>query len=506
MSSLSRVGLPDAYHPETSPALLRMGLALRGLAAGPADRAPRILELGCGISPVLHAAAAAGEYWCVDDDPARVLRAAERARAAGFELQALNRSLAETAADPLLPAFDMIIAHDVWSLAGEDGRRHILAILDRHLATGGIAYLSYAALPGWFAVSGPRDLAALFLREGKGAPLGLMGRLAEIPTGFFSRHPEARELARGMNGASGAPACLLPDWKPFHFAEMARSMEKARLSWGGPARLLDQLDAVNIPPEAVPLLEEQTEPVLRETVRDYLRNRHQRLDVFVKGERRLNQRERTAAVGGLRLALTATLEAVPASFASPLGRCELKADLYNPVLAALADREYAPKTVEELEDHPLLVSMDSASLLEVLTVLAGLGVVHPARDEAAARAARVRCDAFNARMLNGAKAGDSEAWLASPVLGAGLAVSGLEQLFLASLRDGGRGPREWGEDAWAVLSGQGRKLNKDGEELSYEQAEAEMAALAGTFADQRLPFLRALGVTPEEQNVKEERA
>lgn len=501
MTSPSGVRLPDAHHPETSFGLLRMGLALRGLASGRLDGAPRVLLLGGAFSAALYAAAAPGEYWYLDDDPACGLRAGELARAAGATLHVSNRSLAETAEDDGLPEFDLIVAHDVWSMAGQNGRRHILRLLDRRLAAGGVACLSYAALPGWFAASGPRDLAALLARSGKGAPLALMGRLTDIPAGFLHRNPEAGALVRAVREAPGLPACFLPDWKPFHFAEVVEALASVRLDWGGPALLLDGLDAVNIPAEAVPLLEEQDDPVLRESLRDYVLNRNRRCDVFVKGARRLNRRERDAAVGALRLGLTRPVEAVPRSFATPLGSCALQGDVYDPVLAALADGGYAAKSVEELEDHPLLAAMDSVTLLEALTVLAGLGAIHPAR---ATAEARTRCHALNMRLLGEARAGEGTPCLASPVLGAGVAVDGPDQLFLASFagagaaggETGGATPREWAEDAWAVLAGQGRTLTKDGAALSYEQAEDEMTALAERFAAERLPVLRALDVVP----------
>lgn len=504
MASPTGVGLSDVHHPETSPGLLHLGLTLRGLAPGRAAGPPRALLMGGAFSAVLTAAAAPGEYWYVDNDPARILHARELARAARAPLHAVNQSLAAAATDGKLPEFDLIIIHDLWSLAGQDGRGHILRLLDKHLATGGVACLSYAALPGWFAAFGPRDLAALLAAESKGSPPVLMGRLADIPAGFLHRHPEAGDLVRAVREAPGLPACFLPGWKPFHFAEVVETLASVRLDWCGPAALLDGLDAVHIPAEAVPLLEEQNDPVARETLRDYVLNRKQRCDVFAKGLRRLNRRERDAAVGDLRLALTRPLEAVPLSFATSRGNCVLKDEIYGPVLAALADGDRAAKTVEELEDHALLLKMDSAVLVEALTVLAGLGVLHPALPEAETAKARPRCHALNARLLHDARAGEFAPALASPVVGAGVAVDGVDQLFLASLAGveassgeaGGVTPREWAEDAWAVLAGQGRALNKDGEVLSYEQAEDEMAALAENFAAGRLPLLRALGLVP----------
>lgn len=488
----------DLYPTEHSPSLMRACLLLRGLAAGKdTGRPPRILELGCGrgLSLLMYAAALSAECWGVDEEPGHIQHAANLAEKAGLSIRLLSRNLASLAADESLPPFDVIILPDAWSVMGPENRRHLLRLLDARLAAGGVFLLSYAALPGWYAASGARGLCAAFRAEGKAAPLALMGELAEAKQGFFGREPEAAALALATRNLPGAPVCLHPQWQPFHFAEVAVILASARLSWAGHANPLDQMDVINLPADAVPLLEKEDNPLLRETVRDYLLNRNARNDLFVRGALPLSPRERLDATGALRFSLARPLSEVPSSFASPLGNCGLKDELYAPLLDALADREFTPKSVEELEDDARLKEMDSASLLECLTVLLGLGVVHPARSEEEAATARPACAALNAALMHAAKAGEAAPRLASPVLGAGVLVPLTEQLFLASRQGGGESPKEWGEEAWGVLSGLGRRLEKDGAALPYEEAETEMIALAERFAQDRLPLLRALGVT-----------
>ena len=125
----------------------------------------------------------------------------------------------------------------------------------------------------------------------------------------------------------------------------------------------------------------------------------------------------------------------------------------------------------------------------------GLGAIHPARSQNEADTARPACAALNTALLLAAKSGDASPRLASPVLGAGVLVPLTEQLFLAAKQGGGETPKEWGEEAWAILSGLGRRLEKNGAPLSYEAAEAEIITLAAHFNQERLPLLRALGVT-----------
>jgi hypothetical protein len=74
-------------------------------------------------------------------------------------------------------------------------------------------------------------------------------------------------------------------------------------------------------------------------------------------------------------------------------------------------------------------------------------------------------------------------------------VPRFEQLFLTSIDLGATGPADWAGHAWRVLDAQGQKLIT--EERTLETAEenlAELTSQAKTFAEKRLPALRALGV------------
>src|SRR6185436_12341439 len=54
-----------------------------------------------------------------------------------------------TAADFDLPRFDYIVAHGVYSWIDATGREDVRRFIDRHLAPGGLVYVSYNAMPGW---------------------------------------------------------------------------------------------------------------------------------------------------------------------------------------------------------------------------------------------------------------------------------------------------------------------------------------------------------------------
>src|SRR5262249_10870194 len=124
----------------------------------------RYLELGFGqgLSLNIHAAACPGEYWGVDLIPAHVANAADLASASGADLRLFNQSFQDLAARDDLPQFDVVGFHGVWSWISDDDRKAVISVLDRHLAPGGVCYVSYNSVPGWSPVAPLRHLMNLY--------------------------------------------------------------------------------------------------------------------------------------------------------------------------------------------------------------------------------------------------------------------------------------------------------------------------------------------------------
>lgn len=84
---------------------------------------------------------------------------------------------------------------------------------------------------------------------------------------------------------------------------MVRSLDEAKLTYVGSARLLDGIDAFQLYEEGVKFVSLIGHPIMRETVRDYLVNRRFRTDIFVKGARLLPGREHRDAWHALAFVL-----------------------------------------------------------------------------------------------------------------------------------------------------------------------------------------------------------
>jgi len=84
---------------------------------------------------------------------------------------------------------------------------------------------------------------------------------------------------------------------------------------------------------------------------------------------------------------------------------------------------------------------------------------------------------------------------ASPVIGAGVAVGRIEQLFLLALGQNKSTPADLSAHVWHTLSMQGQRILKDGKALeSADENIAHITGLAQTFLDKRLGILKALEI------------
>jgi SAM-dependent methyltransferase len=120
----------------------------------------RVLELGCGDGGNLvpMAVALPGASFAGIDTAAGAI---ERGRGLVEALDLDNIALEQRAIEDLAPergGFDYVIAHGVYSWLAPAARDRLLAVCREALAEGGVAYVSYNALPGWRLRQALRDM------------------------------------------------------------------------------------------------------------------------------------------------------------------------------------------------------------------------------------------------------------------------------------------------------------------------------------------------------------
>jgi SAM-dependent methyltransferase len=493
------------YYPELNPLRARMALAHAGYAA-PELRTACELAYGQGLSINCHAAASQVQWWGTDFNPAQAKFAQDCAAAARVDVRLYDEAFADFCTRHDLPEFDYIGLHGLWSWISVENREVIIDFIRRKLKVGGVLYISYNAMPGW-AVVAPLQHLLLQHSEVMGAPgRGIVSRLdaaLDFAEKLFATNPRftatnkliADRLGRirSLDQNYATHEYLCGAWGPSPFAEMARSLEAAKLSYACSAHYLDHVDAVNVTPEQQALLNDIPDLLFRETVRDFIVNQQFRRDFWIKGARRLSSLEQVEALRRLRLVLVADRSQVSLKVSGAATDATLQEAIYGPILDALADHQ--PKTIAQLAGAVEQHNITFAQLLQAAMVLLGTSALQPAQEAEAARKAKPYTERLNEYMLDVSRGSALVNYLASPLTGGGVVVPRLQQLFLLARRQGRKQPAEWADYCWQVLAAQNQRLVKEGKTLTTsEESVRELEDQAKSFAEQRLPVLKALEI------------
>lgn len=506
---VSEVEYTHGYYRELAPGFTDFALLFAGYAP-PGRSGMRYLELGYGqgLSANIHAAACPGEFWGADFNPTHASNAQSLATVSGANARFSDDSFLDLLERNDLPDFDQIALHGVWSWLSDDNRAAIVEIIRRRLKVGGACYISYNTLPGWAMAMPLRHLMTLHAETAGSEAQGVFARinasiafgesLAEAGARYFVDNPGAKgtlgDIA-GQNRNYLAHEYFNRDWKPMYFSEVHDVLAQAKLSFACSASPIEQMDGFNLtPPQAEILRSLQFSP-LRESVRDYMVNQRFRKDLYTRGARRLSGLEQVERMDAQRMALLVNADDIVLEIQTALGPMSLQRDVYEPVLQALSATNGNVRTIGELGQDKAVAALPPGALVEVLAVLVGAGMAHPAQSDAEIAKAIPRTDALNAHLIERSRISGNVTWLASPVTGGGVPVGQFEQMFLGARSRDAKTPVDWAKAVWKDLEKQNKAVVRNG--LLLEGADAnikELTAQAKTFSDGRLPQLKRLGV------------
>ena len=260
------------------------------------------------------------------------------------------------------------------------------------------------------------------------------------------------------------------DWRVVPFSEVARWLEQGKLSFVASAHLLDHIDAVNLTEAGQKLLAGISHPVLRQSVRDYFVNQQFRRDIFAKGYRRLTLLEQNEAIRQQAFVLVVNADDVPMKVTGSLGEATVQESIYRPIVQALADNGYAPKTVGQVAANPNLSSVPFPQIAQAMLVLTGAGFAHPAQEPS--RQARARCAAMNRYICERTRSSPEVFFLASPVSASGIPLSMFEQLFLLATQQGRKTPKDQAAYVWDVFSAPRSSCYEGGEAFNITRRES----------------------------------
>lgn len=488
------------YFRELSPAFLSLALLNQRIAFD-ANRSLRYLELGFGqgVSLNVHAAVCAGEFWGNDFNPAHVEHARGLAQASGAQVHITGETFEQLSARDDLPEFDVIVLHGIWTWVSARDRAAIIDLAGRKLAPGGLLYVSYNCIAGWGAALGLRELVALHAARGSSAEATILAKvdgalnfandLARAGAAYFKDHPHVVKQLEGMlskDRAYLAHELLGSDWHLTSHAQVSSELSAIGMTYGASAMLLMHNDAARFGPEAAALLAGLSDRRLREAAREMFANTPFREDIFIKGEPQLiPPAEHVRMLGEQRFVLTARFGSMPPKMSFSSVEVNLETELNAAILRALRSNFYAPKSLVEIA---AAAGRAPEEVWSGLIDLIGVGFVQPVRgcDDPNVR---TRSRNLNAFVCSRAALGGKVSALASPVLGAGLQIGRLEQLFLLSLANGRKTPGEQAEFVFQALRASGGAQGR-----LQAEVQAELTSHAQEFATGMLPILRAIEI------------
>jgi SAM-dependent methyltransferase len=265
----------------------------------------RWCELGCGYgvtAAIVAASNPAVDVHAIDINPDHVAFATSLRDRAGIGNLALHCA---TFADPALsalPKFDYIVAHGVYTWIDDASRRQLRAFVDRHLAPGGLFYVSYNALPGWAANLPLAGFVRAAARIETGdsarrfaAAADLASKLTDAGARSLLASPMARELTerRATMDPAYFPHEFLPAaWEPRYVTDVRAELATDGLVPIGSASIRENFDVYTIGERGRAAIATIDDPDLRELARDYFRATGFRRDVFGRNARRLDESSR----------------------------------------------------------------------------------------------------------------------------------------------------------------------------------------------------------------------
>jgi SAM-dependent methyltransferase len=190
----------------------------------------RVLELGCGDGATALAIAAWEPSWRVRglDASPRAIAAAQRPGVPNATFACAD--LATAAVEP--GAWDVVIAHGLYSWIDADRRTALRRIVRRALSPGGLAYVSFNALPAWAVRGRVRD--ALVRHDAK----ALLERLEALapPNLWGGLLSHELKRAHGARDDYFAHEYLAEHNDAFWVGDFARDAEADGLHWIGDAQ------------------------------------------------------------------------------------------------------------------------------------------------------------------------------------------------------------------------------------------------------------------------------
>jgi methyltransferase-like protein len=397
MTPYDELPYPSYAFPQTHPDRLATIATLLGLEPQSIDRC-RVLEIGCASGGNLIPLAEAfpeSRFVGIDLSSRQIAHGQATVTELGLaNLQLHTHDLCEFGAG--VGSFDYIIAHGVYSWVPPHVRDALLALIKRHLAPAGVAYVSYNTNPGWQSLGALRTMLRYHTRhtttpaDALECANDLLARFAiladnpQVPPSELLAACRAYQAHQADSTSLNQRSCTYHDIladvnDPCLFTEFAVHAARHGLQYLAEADFASVLPSNLVPPVAEQLAELAGNPIEIEQYMDFVRGRTFRRTLLVHEHQRVERRLRPERLLSLAVASPAEpvspspslAAAVAEQFRVPGGTViSLETPLHKAALLCLARSWPAPLPFAQL-------------LLDACTLLGGTA---PAGEERASAA------------------------------------------------------------------------------------------------------------------------
>ena len=311
MQAYDRVPYRSVALPQTHPDRLATHARLFGLEPAPVT-ACRVLEVGCGDGGnLLPMAALLPESTFVGIDVAERPIAASRERAEAWGIRNVDlRALDLLDLPDELGTFDYILAHGVYSWVPDAVRDGLLRLLGAHLAPQGVAFVSYNALPGGHLRRLSREMM-LYHAGGIEDPAKRVEQSRALLDFLVDAQPEGSAYHAVLEEERAMTTRYTDEHffhdhiaefnRAFYFHEFVAHAERHGLRYLAEADFAAMQDRT-FPPETRAVLDRIDDPIRREQVLDFLRNRMLRQTLLCRADATVQRVPQPDRVRGLAVA------------------------------------------------------------------------------------------------------------------------------------------------------------------------------------------------------------
>ncbi|MFM7522195.1 MAG: methyltransferase regulatory domain-containing protein [Planctomycetota bacterium] len=381
---ITDVSYVPGFYPHLAPVVLRYVAALNRFTP-PLAAGFRYLELGCGLGRTLTTLAAAeprGEFVGVDVNPQHTA-VAERDIAAGGLTNARVLTADFGALPAALGSFSFITLHGVYSWVSDDVRAHIHAILERHLAPGGLVLVSYNAMPGWAHLQPIRGILRQYaaLRQGDSLKrirdaINYLVFIRDKQARYFVDNPRAAayvDSIRTLDARYLAHEYLNDHWTSFYFADVAGMMRRSGLDYVGSLPVHTNFWDLCVLPEFQELFRTTSDRLVAEAHKDFCANTAFRFDVYGRQPAPLpSVDDRLAAVDDLCYGLAKSDVTLPHVGNLGIVTSTTQGPLYDSLVAFLRS---GSRRLSEIVAADPFVTIDRATVARAVDVGVATGLL-----------------------------------------------------------------------------------------------------------------------------------